>query len=58
MKSLHLLLQRLADAGLEFVVVGGFAGVLHAPPMSPTTSIFVLFCPLKPSPSCERRWPI
>ncbi len=29
MKSLHLLLQRFADAGLEFVVVGGFAGVLH-----------------------------
>lgn len=29
MKSLHLLLQRLADAGLDFVVVGGFAGVLH-----------------------------
>jgi predicted nucleotidyltransferase len=29
MNSLHLLLQRLADAGLEFVVVGGFAGVLH-----------------------------
>jgi predicted nucleotidyltransferase len=29
MKSLHHLLQRLADAGLEFIVVGGFAGVLH-----------------------------
>lgn len=29
MKPLHLLLQRFADAGLEFVVVGGFAGVLH-----------------------------
>jgi predicted nucleotidyltransferase len=29
MKNLHFLLQRLADAGLEFVVVGGFAGVLH-----------------------------
>ncbi|HUG09646.1 MAG TPA: nucleotidyltransferase [Opitutaceae bacterium] len=29
MKSLRLLLQRLADAGLEFVVIGGFAGVLH-----------------------------
>src|SRR3989304_3559019 len=29
MKSLHLLLQRLADAGLEFVVIGGYAGVLH-----------------------------
>lgn len=29
MKSLHLLLQRFADAELEFVVVGGFAGVLH-----------------------------
>jgi len=29
MKSLHLLLQKLADAGIEFVVVGGFAGGLH-----------------------------
>ncbi|MEI6861420.1 MAG: nucleotidyltransferase, partial [Verrucomicrobiota bacterium] len=29
MKPLHLLLQRLADAGFEFVVVGGFAGVMH-----------------------------
>lgn len=29
MKSLHVLLQRFADARLEFVVVGGFAGVLH-----------------------------
>jgi predicted nucleotidyltransferase len=29
MKSLHVLLQRLADARLDFVVVGGFAGVLH-----------------------------
>jgi hypothetical protein len=29
MKSLHLLLQRFADAGIEFVVVGGYAGVLH-----------------------------
>ena len=29
MKSLHLLLQRLADAGFEFVVVGGYASVLH-----------------------------
>lgn len=29
MKSLHLLLQRLADADLEFVVVGGYAGVLY-----------------------------
>lgn len=29
MKSLQLILQRLIDAGLEFVVVGGFAGVLH-----------------------------
>jgi hypothetical protein len=27
--SLHDLLKRFADAGLEFVVVGGFAGVLH-----------------------------
>ena len=29
MQSLRHLLQRLTDAGLEFVVVGGFAGVLH-----------------------------
>jgi len=29
MKSLNLLLQRLADAGPEFVVIGGYAGVLH-----------------------------
>jgi predicted nucleotidyltransferase len=29
MQSLHLLLQRFADAGFEFVVVGGYAGVLH-----------------------------
>jgi predicted nucleotidyltransferase len=29
MHKLHLLLQRLADAGVEFVVVGGYAGVIH-----------------------------
>jgi hypothetical protein len=29
MKSLHLLIQRLADAGFEYVVVGGYASVLH-----------------------------
>lgn len=29
MPSLHLLLQRLTDAGLEFVIIGGYAGVLH-----------------------------
>jgi hypothetical protein len=29
MKSLHLLIEKLADAGVEFVVVGGYAGVLH-----------------------------
>jgi predicted nucleotidyltransferase len=29
MKSLHLLIQRFADAGIEFVVVGGYAAVLH-----------------------------
>ena len=29
MKSLSQLLQRLADSGLDFIVVGGFAGVLH-----------------------------
>jgi len=29
MKSLNLLLQRLADAGPEFVVIGGYAAVLH-----------------------------
>lgn len=29
MHNLHLLLQRLADAGLDFVVVGGYAGMIH-----------------------------
>ena len=29
MHELHLLLQRLADAGVEFVVVGGYAGMIH-----------------------------
>ena len=29
MHSLHVLLNRLADAGIEFVVIGGFAGTLH-----------------------------
>lgn len=29
MHELHLLLQRLADAGVDFVVVGGFAGMIH-----------------------------
>jgi len=29
MISLHLILRRLADAGFEFVVVGGYAAVLH-----------------------------
>lgn len=29
MHNLHLLLNRLADAGVDFVVVGGFAGVIH-----------------------------
>ena len=29
MHNLHLLLQRLADAQFEFVVIGGYAGVLH-----------------------------
>ncbi len=29
MHNLHLLLHRLADAGVDFVVVGGFAGVIH-----------------------------
>ena len=29
MQSLRLLLQKFADAGLEFVVAGDFAGVLH-----------------------------
>jgi predicted nucleotidyltransferase len=27
--NLHQLLRRLAEAGLDFVVVGGYAGVLH-----------------------------
>ena len=29
MQSLGRLLQKLADSGVDFVVVGGFAGVLH-----------------------------
>lgn len=29
MHRLHELLQRLADAGIDFVIVGGYAGVLH-----------------------------
>lgn len=29
MPSLSHLLQRLADSGVDFVVIGGFAGVLH-----------------------------
>ena len=29
MHRLHQLLQRLADGGIDFVVVGGYAGVLH-----------------------------
>lgn len=29
MQNLHLLLNRLADAGVGFVVIGGFAGVIH-----------------------------
>lgn len=29
MHNLHLLLQRLADAQFDFVVIGGYAGVLH-----------------------------
>ena len=33
MHKLHLLLQRLADAGVEFVVVGGYAAVIHGSAM-------------------------
>lgn len=29
MPTLHQLVQRLADSGVDFVVVGGYAGVLH-----------------------------
>ena len=29
MQNLHVLLQKFADVGLEFVVVGGYASVLH-----------------------------
>ena len=29
MHDLHLLLQRLAEAGVDFVVVGGYAGMIH-----------------------------
>jgi hypothetical protein len=33
MQSLSHLLQRLADSGIDFVVIGGFAGVLHGSSM-------------------------
>lgn len=33
MSELHKLLQRLSDAGIEFVVVGGVAAVLHGSSM-------------------------
>ena len=29
MQSLSHLLQRLAESGVDFVIIGGFAGVLH-----------------------------
>lgn len=29
MHNLHQLLKRLAEAQLDFVVIGGYAGVLH-----------------------------
>jgi predicted nucleotidyltransferase len=29
MQKLHLLLERLAEAGVEFVVIGGYASVIH-----------------------------
>lgn len=29
MVQLNLLIERLYDAGIDFVIVGGFAGVLH-----------------------------
>jgi hypothetical protein len=29
MQTLSNLLQRLADSGVDFVIIGGFAGVLH-----------------------------
>ena len=29
MVQLNRLIERLSDAGIDFVVVGGFAGVLH-----------------------------
>lgn len=29
MNSLHLLLRRFAESGLDFVVIGGYAGVMH-----------------------------
>jgi predicted nucleotidyltransferase len=31
--NLQLLLQRLSDGGIEFVVIGGFAGILHGSSM-------------------------
>lgn len=33
MHKLHLLLQRLADSGVEFVVIGGYAAVIHGSAM-------------------------
>ncbi len=33
MTNLQLLLQRLSDGGIEFVVIGGFAGILHGSSM-------------------------
>lgn len=29
MHTLHRLIQRLADSGLEFVIIGGYAGAIH-----------------------------
>ena len=29
MVQLNLLIERLCDANIEFIIVGGFAGVLH-----------------------------
>lgn len=40
MHKLHHLLHRLAEAGVDFVLVGGFAGVLHGSSL-PTSNVEV-----------------
>lgn len=58
MKGLHLLLQRFADAGLEFVVVGGFAGVLHGSSYVTDDLDICAVLTGENAKSCEPRWQI